>query len=114
MSTRRVEVVASDVANFIHICILCCCAPLTRCDAVTLVQITKDTVDEGIHQLAQRKLKLDAAVLEGITGRSGDKARMCNSEAAEMGQLLQSLIAGTGTKQVMQENDPLNTTIVID
>ena len=78
------------------------------------MQITKDTVDEGIHQLAQRKLKLDSAVLEGITGQSGHNARVCNTEAAEMGQLLQSLIAGTGTRQVMQENDPMNSTVSID
>ena len=78
------------------------------------MQITKNTVDEGIHKLAQRKLKLDAAVLEGITGQSTDKTCICNTEAAEMGQLLQSLIAGTGTKQKMQENDPMNGTIVID
>ena len=78
------------------------------------MQITKDTVDEGIHQLAQRKLKLDAAVLEGITGQSDNKARICNTEAAEMGQLLQSLIAGTITKQTMQENEPVNGAIVIN
>lgn len=76
------------------------------------MQITKDTVDEGIHQLAQRKLKLDAAVLEGITGESNGKARMCNTEAAEMGQLLQSLIAGK-VKQTMQENEPMNGAIII-
>lgn len=81
----------------------------TICNRVSFMQITKDTVDEGIHKLAQRKLKLDAAVLEGITG-----TRMCNTEAAEMGQLLQSLIAGTGTKRKMQENNPMNSTIVID
>ena len=78
------------------------------------MQITKYTVDEGIHQLAQRKLKLDAAVLDGITGQTSNKARMCNTEAAEMGQLLQSLIASTGLKETMQENDPMNSTIVID
>lgn len=76
------------------------------------MQITKGTVDEGIHQLAQRKLKLDAAVLEGITGHSDGKARVCNTEAAEMGQLLQSLIAGTVNTRTTQENDPMNGTIV--
>ncbi|KAL3132188.1 hypothetical protein ABBQ32_008788 [Trebouxia sp. C0010 RCD-2024] len=75
--------------------------------------VTKDTVDEGIHQLAQRKLKLDAAVLDGITGQSDGKARVCNTEAAQMGQLLQSLIAGTVNKQTMQENEPMNGTIVV-
>lgn len=84
----------------------------TDCDTASFVQITRDTVDEGIHQLAQRKLRLDAAVLEGITGQSANKAQ--NTEAAEMGQLLQSLITGTVMKQTMQENDPINSTIVID
>ena len=83
-------------------------------DTANFVQITRDTVDEGIHQLAQRKLKLDAAVLEGITGQSANKGHMCNTEAAEMGQLLQSLITGTVPKQTMQENDPINSTIIID
>ena len=45
------------------------------------MQVTKDSVDEGIHALATRKLRLDAAVLDGITatgdtrkGKSGDSA----------------------------------------
>lgn len=87
---------------------------MTGCDTANLVQITRDTVDEGIHQLAQRKLKLDAAVLEGITCQSDNKTHMCNTEAAEMGQLLQSLITGTVTKQTMQENNPIDSTIVIE
>lgn len=84
---------------------------MTSGDTANDVQITRDTVDEGIHQLAQRKLKLDAAVLEGITGQSANKAHLCNTEAAEMGQLLQSLITGVVPKQTVQENDP---TIIID
>ena len=52
-------------------------------------------MDEGIHALAKRKLKLDAAVLEGITAQSNNKANITNTEAAQMGQLLQSLIAGS-------------------
>ena len=83
-------------------------------DTANFVQITRDTVDEGIHQLAQRKLKLDAAVLEGITGQSANKGHMCNTEAAEMGQLLQSLITGTVPNQTTQENDPISSTIIID
>ena len=35
------------------------------------LQVTRGTVDEGIHALATRKLRLDAAVLEGITA-TGD------------------------------------------
>ena len=76
------------------------------------MQITKDTVDEDIHQLAQRKLELDAAVLNGITGQTSDKAHVQNTEAAEIGQLLQSIIASTGFKQTMQESDPKNSIIV--
>lgn len=45
------------------------------------VQVTKGSVDEGIHALATRKLRLDAAVLDGITatgdsrkGKGGDTA----------------------------------------
>ncbi len=44
-------------------------------------QVTKGSVDEGIHALAMRKLRLDAAVLDGITatgdsrkGKGGDSA----------------------------------------
>ena len=59
------------------------------------MQVTKNTVDEGIHALAKRKLKLDAAVLEGITAQSNNKASTTNTQAAQMGQLLQSLIAGS-------------------
>jgi hypothetical protein len=38
------------------------------------LQVTKETVDEGIHSLAMRKLRLDAAVLDGITA-SADAQR---------------------------------------
>ncbi|CAL8461937.1 g1468 [Coccomyxa elongata] len=58
--------------------------------------VTRGTVDEGIHALAMRKLRLDAAVLEGITatgdarkGKGGDSA----ADTVQMGELLQSLIA---------------------
>ena len=33
------------------------------------------TVDEGIHALAARKLRLDAAVLEGVTSSAAGGAR---------------------------------------
>ena len=54
------------------------------------MQVTAGTVDEGIYALAAKKLRLDAAVLDGITAgnsKSGDNQAM--------GELLQSLIAGT-------------------
>jgi hypothetical protein len=38
-------------------------------------QVTTGTVDEGIHAMAARKTRLDAAVLDGITASSdGRKA----------------------------------------
>jgi len=54
-------------------------------------QVTKGTVDEGIHALAEKKLRLDAAVLDGITA-SSKQAKA--SENLAMSELLQSLIAG--------------------
>ncbi len=36
-----------------------------------ILQVTKGTVDEGIHAMAERKLRLDAAVLDGVTA-AGD------------------------------------------
>ena len=39
-----------------------------------MVQVTKGTVDEGIHAMAERKLRLDAAVLDGVTAAAAGKA----------------------------------------
>jgi len=64
--------------------------------------------------LAKQKLKLDAAVLEGITAGSQNKQNTAATDAVQMGQLLQSLIAGTGTKKPLQENEQQNTVIAID
>ena len=36
--------------------------------------MTKGTVDEGIHAMAERKLRLDAAVLDGVTAAAEGKA----------------------------------------
>lgn len=38
---------------------------LTPC--LLVVQVSKGTVDEGIYALAQRKLRLDAAVMGALT-----------------------------------------------
>ena len=38
------------------------------------MQVTLGTVDEGIHAMATRKTRLDAAVLDGITA-SGDSRK---------------------------------------
>ncbi len=64
--------------------------------------------------MAKQKLKLDAAVLEGITAGSQSKQNMGATDAVQMGQLLQSLIAGTGTDKPLQENEQQNTVIAID
>ena len=51
------------------------------------VQVTLGTVDEGIHAMATRKTRLDAAVLDGITA-SGD-----NRKAGAAAETLQVLLA---------------------
>ena len=38
-------------------------------------QVSAGTVDEGIHALAARKLRLDAAVLEGVTSSAAGASR---------------------------------------
>ena len=78
------------------------------------MQVTAGTVDEGIHALAKRKLKLDAAVLEGITAGSQSKQSNSATDAAQMGQLLQSLIAGSASEEVLQENEHQNNVIAIE
>ena len=54
-----------------------------------IMQVTAGTVDEGIYALAAKKLRLDAAVLDGITAGNSKSA-----DSQAMGELLQSLIAG--------------------
>ena len=54
-------------------------------------QVTEGTVDEGIHALAERKLRLDAAVLDGITASSKQTKAADN---LAMSELLENLIAG--------------------
>ncbi len=46
-----------------------------------ILQVTKGTVDEGIHALATRKLRLDAAVLDGITA-TGDARKSKSGDSA--------------------------------
>lgn len=48
-------------------------------------------MDEGIHALAEKKLRLDAAVLDGITASSKQTKAADN---LAMSELLQNLIAG--------------------
>jgi superfamily II DNA/RNA helicase len=56
--------------------------------------ITKHSVDQNIFNLSQRKLKLDAAVLDGITSGRGAKQRENAQERQQMGFILHSLFAG--------------------
>ena len=60
--------------------------------------VSEGTVDEAIFAISQRKLRLDAAVLDGVTatgvrqdGKAEDGFEPAN-ETAAMGQLLQSLL----------------------
>ena len=56
--------------------------------------ITKSTVDQNIYNLSLRKLKLDAAVLDGITTGRGAKLKQNAQERQQMGFILRSLFAG--------------------
>ena len=60
------------------------------------MQVTLETVDEAILGMTQRKLKLDAAVMDGLTASSsaGSKGKGVVAETAAMGQLLQAMLAG--------------------
>lgn len=71
--------------------------------------ITKSTVDQNIYNLSQRKLKLDAAVLDGIVTGRGAKQRQNAQERQQMGFILRSLFAGEEEYENMEgvgsEND---------
>ena len=54
-----------------------------------MLQVVKDTVDQGIHSLAERKLQLDAAVLKSMDEGDGE---LPTTEAAAMQQVLQGLL----------------------
>ena len=60
--------------------------------------ITKDSVDENIHELSQRKLRMDSAVLDGITTGKGGKA----DESLAMGHILHSLLTTNGAAEEPQ------------
>lgn len=59
--------------------------------------MTEGTVDEGVYGLAKQKLKLDAAVLQGIT--AGTQASASTKDVAHMGQLLQALVSGNNNNE---------------
>ncbi|KAK9836737.1 hypothetical protein WJX74_007100 [Apatococcus lobatus] len=58
--------------------------------------VVKDTVDQGIHSLAERKLQLDAAVLNSM--KDGDST-LPMSEAAAMQQVLQGILEPSAAAQ---------------
>lgn len=49
--------------------------------------MTKDTVDESIYKIAQQKLVLDAAVLEGKESSDNN-----DGDARTMGEILSALL----------------------
>ena len=57
-------------------------------------QVTADTVDAGIHALAEKKLKLDAAVLDGLAASAKQTKA---DENAGMTELLQTVLTGEHT-----------------
>lgn len=75
------------------------CHRLGQKKPVTVIRlITSGTVDEDIHAIAQRKLRLDAAVLEGLgegatLGESSVRGKG-SGEAQTMGVILKAIIAG--------------------
>lgn len=70
--------------------------------------ITKSSVDHNIYNLSQRKLKLDAAVLDGITTGRGARQREAAQERQQMGFILHSLFAGKDDYEETQvEDDPV-------
>ncbi len=63
-------------------------------------------MDQGIHSLAQRKLQLDAAVLQsGGTNALSADAEVPTNEAAAMQQVMQGLLESSAPS-VSQETDP--------
>lgn len=64
--------------------------------------ITKSTVDQNIYNLSLRKLKLDAAVLDGITTGKGAKLKQNAQERQQMGFILRSLFAGEEDYEQME------------
>jgi SNF2 family DNA or RNA helicase len=57
--------------------------------------VTKATVDQNIHNLSQRKLKLDSAVLDGITAGVGAQRKEAAANNQQMGMILHGIMAGT-------------------
>jgi SWI/SNF-related matrix-associated actin-dependent regulator 1 of chromatin subfamily A len=68
--------------------------------------ITKNSVDQNIYDLSQRKLKLDHAVLDGITSGRGAKSKEAAQERQHMSYILHSLFAGKSDYDAMENAGP--------
>lgn len=68
--------------------------------------VTKNSVDQNIYNLSQRKLKLDHAVLDGITTGRGARQREAAQERQQMGFILHSLFAGKSDYEAMMAAGP--------
>ncbi len=65
--------------------------------------ITKATVDQDIYGMSLRKLKLDHAVLDGITTGAGAKSKQNAQERQQMGTILRQLLNGKEKYDEMAE-----------
>ena len=66
--------------DWVHTPVLLC-----HCiESCVLLQVTKGTVDEGIYAMAERKLRLDAAVLDGVTATGDGKSSSVTVETAQV------------------------------
>ena len=68
--------------------------------------VTKNSVDQNIYNLSQRKLKLDHAVLDGITTGRGARQKEAAQERQQMGFILHSLFAGKSDYEAMMAAGP--------
>jgi len=66
--------------------------------------ITKSTVDQNIFGMSLRKLKLDHAVLDGLTSGAGAKIKQNAQERQQMGAILRELLAGEENYDEMAEH----------
>lgn len=57
--------------------------------------VTRATVDQNIYNLSERKLKLDSAVLDGITAGVGAHRKETAANNQQMGTILHGIMAGT-------------------
>ena len=63
--------------------------------------VTKNSVDQDIFDMSQRKLKLDHAVLEGITSGRGAQQKEMAQERQQMGMILHNLFSGKTDYEAM-------------